>query len=317
MAMNKLEEMETFVKVVEAGTITLAADRLNIAKSAVSRRLTDLEERLQAQLLIRTTRKLILTDTGRSFYDRCVRILADVEETEAQVSLVHKELRGKLRVALPRSFAQRHMTEALMGFMCKHRGVFIDFDFNDRRVDILQEGFDVAIRIGALSDSTLIARRFVRIRMMLCASPSYLNRCGTPKTVEDLKHHRIVRYSLSADPSIRFTTPQGKQEQVVLSEALSANSGEFLLEAGVHGLGLLWEPTFLLHEEVEAGRLVPLMTDCQWPMSNAHILYPQTRHLSARVRGFVDYIVETFSGLPPWDLKLVEMGHIRQDPWQA
>ena len=204
-----------------------------------------------------------------------------------------------------------------MGFMCKNRGLFIDFDFNDRRVDILQEGFDVAIRIGRLTDSTLIARRFVRIRMMLCASPDYLQRCGTPKTAEDLKQHKVVRYSLSSDPSIRFTSPDGREEQVILEEALSANSGEFLLKAGVHGLGLIWEPTFLLHEEVEAGRLVPLMTDCQWAMSNAHILYPQTRHLSARVRGFVDYIVDKFSGLPPWDQKLAEMGYIQQEPWHT
>lgn len=308
--MSKFEEMDTFVKVVEAGTMTLAAERLNIAKSAVSRRLSELEERLQAQLFIRTTRKLTLTDTGRGFYQRCLRILADVDESEAQVSLSHSELRGRLRVALPSSFAQRHMTQILMGFMCEHRGLVLDFDFNDRRVDIVQEGFDVAIRIGSLSDSTLIARRLVRIRMMLCASPDYLRRCGVPKTPQDLLQHKVMGYSLSADPGLRYLADDGSTEKVILPEALSANSGEFLLQAGVHGLGLLWEPTFLLHEEVEAGRLVPLLTDCRWVGSQAHLLYPQTRHLSARVRGFVDHVVQQFAGMPPWDRKLAEMGHI-------
>ncbi len=310
--MSKFEEMETFVRVVEAGTITLAAERMNIAKSAVSRRLSDLEERLHAQLFIRTTRKLTLTDTGQSFYERCVSILADVEETEARVSLVHSELHGRLRVALPLSFGQLQMADALTNFICQNRGLVLDLDFSDRRVDIVQEGFDVAIRIGSLEDSTLIARRFARIRMMLCASPDYLQRMGTPTTAEDLKQHRVLAYSLSSDPGLRFRLPTGENQSLVLPEALSANSGEFLLEAGIKGLGLSYGPTFIAHQAVEKGLLVPLLTDHDWFIGNAHLLYPRTRHLSARVRSFVDFIVERFAGLPPWDCRLAEMGFIRQ-----
>lgn len=309
--MNKFEEMETFVRVVEAGTITLAAERLGIAKSAVSRRLSDLEERLQAQLFIRTTRKLTLTDTGRGFYERCLGILADLEETEARVSQIHGELRGSLRLALPRAFGQLQMNDLLTDFLRLHPGLNLDLDFNDRRVDIVQEGFDIAIRIGRLDDSSLIARRFAPIRMLLCASPDYLQAHGTPTSAAELAQHRILGYSLSIDPAIRYRGPDGESRSLVLESSLLANSGEFLLEAGIRGLGLVWEPTFIAHKAVETGQLVPLLCDHQWASSSAHILYPRTRQLSARVRAFVDFVVARFAGLPPWDRVLVERGYIR------
>lgn len=311
--MSKIEEMETFVRVVDAGTITLAAQRMHLAKSAVSRRLSELEERLQAQLFIRTTRKLRLTDTGQSFYERCLSILADIEETEAQISQVHGELRGRLRVALPRSFGQLQLQDALNDFVEEHPALFLDLDFNDRRVDIIQEGFDVAIRIGKLEDSTLIARRLAPIRMLVCASPTYLRTRGIPASPDELLRHRVLAYSLSSDPAIRYRAEDGSYKSLVLPRAMTANSGEFLLEAGIRGLGLLWEPTFIAYRAVEQGLLVPLLTDFQWATGTAHILYPRTRHLSARVRKFVDFMVARFAGLPPWDRQLVAMGYICAD----
>lgn len=178
--MDRLEGMQTFVRVVEAGSISGAADRMDIAKSAVSRRVAELEERLGVQLFRRTTRRLNLTDTGRSFYERCVAILADVEEAEQAVSEAHATLRGQLRVAVPMSFGLLHLRPAIMDFACANPEVRFDLDFNDRHVDLLAEGVDVAIRIAALSDSSLIARRLAPVTSVVCASPDYLAQHGEP-----------------------------------------------------------------------------------------------------------------------------------------
>jgi DNA-binding transcriptional LysR family regulator len=228
--MDRLEEMRTFVGVVEAGSITGAADRLGIAKSAVSRRLADLEERLSVQLFRRTTRRLDLTDTGRSFYERCLRILADAEEAEFAVSQEHGDLQGRLRVAVPLSFGLNHLGPAIDNFLRTHPGIEFDLDLNDRQVDLLAEGFDLAVRIAELEDSTPIARRLAPMRHVVGASPAYLAEHGTPHS-----------------------------------------------------------PNF------------------QWPTIYAHAIYPRTsRHLSHRVRAFVDFLAERFAGVPYWDRSLQE-----------
>ncbi len=308
--MNRFEEMQVFTKVVETGTLTAAAEAMNIAKSAVSRRLTELEARLGVQLFIRSTRKLTLTETGRSFYERSVQILADVDETEALVSQSQAELRGHLKIALPSVFGRRHMGDALNDFIGQHPELKVELDFSDRHVDILQDGFDVAIRIGILEDSSLIARRITEINQLLAASPDYLDKYGVPKSPADLSKHRFLAYSLLRTSKIPFITPEGEQVMVQLPAAMRANSGEFLLQAGIAGHGLIWIPTFILHRAVEQGLLQPILQEYRWPSNYAHILYPRTRHLSARVRRFVDFIVARFEGVPPWDCKLRSMGYL-------
>jgi DNA-binding transcriptional LysR family regulator len=300
--MDRFEDMQTFVKVVEAGSITRAAERMNIAKSAVSRRIADLEERLGIQLFRRTTRRLNLTDTGRSFYERCVRILADLEEAELAVSREHATLRGRLRVAVPMSFGLMHLGPAIVDFMCAHPEVQFDLDFNDRQVDLLEEGFDVAIRIAELSDSSLIARRLAPVRHVVCASPDYLARRGTPREPADLEEHACLVYSNVADPGTwRYQDPDGEGGSVKVPIHLQASNGEFLRQASVAGLGVLMEPTFIPFGEIENGLLVPILTDYGWPVLNAYAVYPHTRHLSQRVRAFVDFLAERFSGVPYWD----------------
>jgi DNA-binding transcriptional LysR family regulator len=300
--MDRLEEMQTFARLVEAGSISGAAERLSVGKSAVSRRLADLEERLGVQLFRRTTRRLDLTDTGRSFYERCLRILEDVEEAEAAVSEAHGTLRGRLRVAVPLSFGLNHLVPAFAQFMAEHPELMLDLDFNDRQVDLLAEGFDAAVRIAELGDSSLIARRLAPIRHLVCASPGYLARHGAPETPEALAEHPCLVYGNAPAPGLwACIDPSGARRSVRVRPLLLANNGDCLREAAEAGLGIAMEPSFILYRAVEAGRLTPILTEYEWPRLAAHVVYPQTRHLSRRVRALVDFLAERFAGVPYWD----------------
>ncbi len=305
--MDRLEEMRTFVAVVEGGSITGAAERLGIAKSAVSRRLADLEERLSVQLFRRTTRRMNLTDTGQSFYERCLRILADVEEAELAVSQQHGDLQGRLRVAVPLSFGLNHLGPAIDAFLRTHPGIEFDLDLNDRQVDLLAEGFDLAVRIAELADSTLIARQLAPVRHVVCASPAYLAERGTPRTPAELTHHDCLIYANAPNPGLwTYTDPDGRQGSVQVRARLRANNGDCLRQAAEDGHGIVLEPTFIVHRAIEARKLRAILTDFQWPTIYAHAVYPHTRHLSRRVRAFVDFLAERFAGVPYWDLCLRE-----------
>jgi DNA-binding transcriptional LysR family regulator len=300
--MDRFDDLLAFVTVVETGSFTAAADRLGVAKSAVSRRVSDLEDRLGVQLLRRTTRRLNLTDTGRAFHEHASRILADLDEAESAVLQQHGELRGTLKVALPLSFGIRHMCAPIAEFSRRHPRVEFDLDLNDRRIDLLEEGVDVAVRIGRLRDSSLIARRLFDARTVVCASQSYLDRHGVPATPEDLGRHRCLLYSNIPDPTRWVCSDRsGTRHEVRVTGALTASSGDFLLAAAIQGLGIAVEPTFNAGEAISRGELVPLLTDYEWPVSPAWAVYPPTRHLSYRVRAFIDYLADCFSGTPAWD----------------
>lgn len=300
--MHKFEDLQAFVAVVEAGTFTAAAERLNLAKSAVSRRVSALEERLGVQLLRRTTRVLNLTDTGQSFYEHGARILADLDEAEAAVQQEHGELRGTLRVALPLSFGVRHMCKPIAAFSHRHPNLKFDLDLNDRRIDLVEEGIDVAVRIAHLADSSLIARKLFDVRTVVAAAPVYLKTHGTPGSPEELKDHDCLIYSNLADPERwRWTDGDGKQHVVGVNTTMRASSGDFLTNAAAHGLGIVIQPTFLAAEAIRRGSLVPILNDYEWPTSPAYAVYPPTRHLSYRVRAFIDFLVERFSGELQWD----------------
>ena len=300
--MDRFDDLLAFVTVVDTGSFTAAADRLGVAKSAVSRRVSDLEDRLGVQLLRRTTRRLNLTDTGRAFHEHASRILADLDEAESAVLQQHGELRGTLKVALPLSFGIRHMCAPIAEFSRRHPRVEFDLDLNDRRIDLLEEGVDVAVRIGRLRDSSLIARRLFDARTVVCASQSYLDRHGVPQTPEDLGRHRCLLYSNIPDPTRWVCSDRsGTRHEVRVTGALTASSGDFLLAAAIQGLGIAVEPTFNAGEAISRGELVPLLTDYEWPVSPAWAVYPPTRHLSYRVRAFIDYLADCFSGTPAWD----------------
>ena len=300
--MHRFEDLQAFVAVVEAGSFTAAADRLDTAKSAVSRRVTALEERLGVQLLRRTTRRLNLTDSGRSFYEHSARILADLEEAESAVAQQHGELRGSLRVALPLSFGIRHMCGPIADFSRRHPRVTFDLDFNDRRIDLLEEGVDLAVRIGHLADSSLIARKLFAARTIICASQNYLDAHGKPQTPADLRHHQCLVYGNLAEPARWvYTDAEGKRQRVDVNVAMSATSGDFICAAAAQGLGIAMQPTFIAGELIKSGQLVPVLTDYAWPVSPAYAVYPPTRHLSYRVREFIDYLAGHFAGIPYWD----------------
>jgi len=300
--MDRMAEIETFVQVAESGGIGAAAERLGVAKSAVSRRLKELEERLGVRLVNRTTRQLSLTDTGKSYYERAAQIIADLEDADQTAAAVHGALSGRLKIAAPQSFGVLHLTPAVTSFLTNHPELWIDLDLNDRRVDLVNEGFDIAVRIGQLEDSSLIARRLASVRIIACASPDYLKRHGTPKRPEDLHDHAYLRYSNIPERRVFCWVDDKGQERVVVPKArLVSNNGEMLQAAAESGLGIVSQPTFLVSESIRAGRLVPVLADYQWMELGAYALYPPGRHLSAKVRAFVDHLATCFGDPPYWD----------------
>ena len=300
--MDRFENLKTFIKVVDFGTISAAAERMGIAKSAVSRRISELEQHLGVQLFRRTTRQLTLTDSGKSLYDRATRILTDLEEAELAVSQQHGELAGAIKIAAPLSFGLLHLAPAFSEFMKAHPKVQLDLDFNDRHIDILQEGFDLAIRVTRLADSSFIARHLATINHIVCASPEYLKLYGTPQTPDALQQHRCLCYSNVHDSNIwHYQKQDGNQDQIKVPLVLNANNGDFLRQAAIAGLGIILEPTFIVYDAISKGQLVPILNDYQWPSIDAYAIYPHTRHLSQRVRVLVDFLVKRFEGTPYWD----------------
>ncbi len=303
--MDRFENMQNFICVVEVGSISGAADRLGVAKSAVSRRLKELEEHLGVELFHRTTRRMKQTDTGRAFYHQCVRILDDILEAELATSQAHSTLKGGLKIALPSSFGLMHMGPAINEFLQAHPQIEFDLDFNDREVDLIEEGFDLAIRIANLPDSSLIARRLAPIQSIMCASPSYLKKMGTPKTPSELIEHQCLVYSLLHDYECWYLTDiKGKEIRVQIRPYLKASTGEFIRDAAVAGQGIILVPSFIAYKEIEHGELIQVLKEYKPLQIGAYAIYPPTRHLSQRVRTFVDFLVKRFEGTPSWDLCL-------------
>ena len=300
--MDRFENMNAFVRVVEAGSISAAADRMDVAKSVISRRLKELEAHLGVELFHRTTRQMNLTDSGRAFYQQSVRILADILEAEHATSQFHGALKGNLKVALPLSFGLMHLGPAINEFLQAHPEIEFDLDFNDRHVDLLVEGFDLAIRIASLPDSSLIARRLAPIQTVMCASPAYLERMGTPQSPQKLIQHRCLVYNLIGNlENWNVFDATGQLIKTRITPYLKASNGEFLRDAAVAGMGIVLLPTFIVYQEIERGALMPIMTNYHYSQLAAYAIYPQTRHLSQRVRAFVDFLVERFEGSPYWD----------------
>jgi DNA-binding transcriptional LysR family regulator len=300
--MSHFEEIKAFTQIVEAGSITAAAERLSLAKSAVSRRLSELEERLGVELFHRTTRKMILTDSVQGFYERSSRILADLEEAENAVSQAHQELSGELRVAAPLSFGVMHLGPAITEFQKLHPAIRFDIDFNDRQIDLIQEGFDVGIRIAELEDSSLIARKLASNSIVVCASPDYLDKYGTPTTPEELIDHHCLTYSYLPNPNQwNFIDMLGQVQTIRVKSSMQSNSGNYLRDAAIAGLGVLRQPTFIAYDQIKKKELVPILQDYEIPSVNAYAIYPPTRHLSQRVRTFIDFLVDRYAGEPYWE----------------
>ncbi|MBL9008706.1 MAG: LysR family transcriptional regulator [Myxococcales bacterium] len=296
--MSRLFEMETFLVVVEAGSFTAAADRLGVTKSYASKLVARLEDRLGARLLQRTTRQLKLTEVGRSYYERCSEAMRALSEAEAEATELQTSPQGRLRISLPSAFAIRHLAGPIAEFKTRYPALTIEAVLLDRKVDILAEGFDLAVRIGDLQDSSLIARKLASVDRAICASPSYLLRRGTPQKPADLIEHDCLLYAYHAVPTTwRFHGPSG-ETTVEVSGHMVSNHGELLVEAACQGLGLVFCPLFLTAHELRAGRLLRVLPAWRAPLAISAV-FPNARHIPAKVRLFVDFLVSHFAH-PCW-----------------
>lgn len=301
--MDRLTGMAVFTAVVDEGGFTAAARRLGLSKSTVSKQVRALEDRLGAQLLVRTTRKLGLTEVGAAFYERAGRILAEAEAAEAAVSRLHDSPRGVLRVTAPVYFGQSHLAAILPEYLARWPEVKIELSLDDRFVDLVEEGFDLAVRIAQLEDSSLVARKLAPTRLRVVAAPAYLERRGRPETPEDLAGHDCLLYAYQPTGDVwPLVGPDGAETAVKVQGPLRSNSGDALHAAAKAGLGLALLPDFIVASAVRAGELVCVLDGWHGRVTAVYAVYPPARHLSPKVRTFVDHLVERFSGTPPWSL---------------
>lgn len=299
--MNSLTEISIFVKVVELSSFTAAAEALEMSQPVVSKAVTRLEEKLGVRLLNRTTRRLSLTEAGAELYRRSVRALAEIEDAELEIARFQTEPRGTLRVSAPMSFSILHLGSLLPSFIERYPGVSVELHLDDRQVDLVEEGYDVAIRVGRLQDSNLVARRLTPCRQVLCASPSYLAKHGTPERPEDLLAHNCIVYSLLSTPrEWRFTDVAGETHVVPINGALQSNNGLVNRAAAVAGAGIVLLPAFYIGEELRSGQLKAVLSDFK-PIDLAiYALYPERRNLTPKVRAFVDFLATKFGEQIPW-----------------
>ena len=300
--MDRLSSMEVFARVAEAGSFTKAAGQLGISTSAASKHVIALENRLGARLLNRTTRRLSLTEVGASYYEWCARIAQDVAEAESTVTRLHSEPRGRIKLNAPMSFGIRHLATAMPEVLALYPELTLDMNLNDRFVDLIEEGYDVAVRIGELRDSSLVARRLAPARMIVCGAPAYFERHGVPETPADLADHNCLGYSLLAAPGEWHFTGPGRAQTVRTSGSFHANNGDALRAAALAGLGVVVQPTFIVGDDVARGALQRVLANYTPRESTIHAVFPHNRHLSAKVRVFVDFLVDRFAPEPYWDV---------------
>jgi DNA-binding transcriptional LysR family regulator len=298
--MDRLTEMEAFVQVVDHGGFTDAARKMGLSKSAVSKHVSALEGRLAVRLLNRTTRRVSPTEVGLAYYDRARAVLTQAEEADSMVTAMQATPKGSLRVSAPVSFGVTQVAPAVAEFLRGHPEVDVNMVLDDRFVELLAEGFDVAIRIGNLPDSSLKARKLTGTRSVIAASPAYLAEAGTPRSIDDLGQHRLLHYSqLSSGNFWRLRTTGGEERQVRVGGRLTVNNGEALMRAAEAGLGIAQIPSFMLGDALESGRLVELLPDRPPEILGIYAVYPQGRFPQPKLRAFIDFMAEHFKGRGP------------------
>jgi len=298
--MGRLSEMEAFVAVVDQGGFTDAARRLNLSKSAISKHVAALEERLAVRLLNRTTRRVSPTDIGLAFYDRAIAVLKDANEADEMVTAMQSDPRGQLRISAPVSFGIRHLMPVITEFLATYPAVSINVVFEDRYTELVSESYDAALRIGVLEDSSLRMRTLATANIILVAAPSYLAKNGTPKTIDDLSAHTLLHYSLTTSGNVwRLTSASGEERQVRVGGRLTANNGDALLIAAEQGLGIAYTPSFILCDAMKSGRLVRVLPDLPAKEIGIHFVYPEGRYLQPKLRVLIDFMAEKFRGRGP------------------
>ena len=307
--MDRFHAMSVFAKVVEQGSFARAADRLEMSTSAVSRYVAELEAHLDVRLLNRTTRRLSLTEMGMAFYERCVQLLADLEEAEQAVTAAAVVPRGTLKLTCSITFGVRHLAPAIAAFGARYPQMRFDVELSDRAVDIVDEGFDLAVRIGDIGSQSLIGRRIGTTQLVCCAAPAYLATHPAPKVPADLASHACMSYEYSPGRNTwRFFDRAGNVHDVKIGGRVHVNNGQMLSALAVAGMGVNLEPDFIVAPDVRAGRLVTLLPGFTPPAVGIHVVYPSRRHLSAKVRAFVDFVAARFADNPEWLLTLPPTG---------
>lgn len=275
----QIEDLRIYVAVMNAGNFTAAADQLMLSKQYVSRRMAALEASLGARLLIRNTRKLSVTDAGKVFAQHAQRILDDIQEAEQAVSERRQELHGTFRISMPMSFGMSHLSPLIADFLAEHSALQFQVELADRYVDVIGEGFDMAIRIGTLSDSTLIARQLGELKRVICCSPAYLKRAGEPKVPEDLLQHACLRYGREGQNGWELKV-DGKKKVLAVQGPMMSNNGEVLCDAAISGLGLVLLPEFIVGPALQRGELVSVLDACHLDSLCLNAVYPQHRQRS-------------------------------------
>ena len=299
--MDRLKQIETFVAVVAKGSLTGAAQVEGVAPAVIGRRIDALEERLGVKLLLRTTRRITLTHEGSAFLEDCQRLLADLANAEASVSAGGVKASGHLRVTAPAGFGRRHVAPLVPAFIAQHPDVSLSLNLSDRVVDIVNEGFDCAVRVGDLSDSSLVSVRLADNRRLFVASPAYLKRAGAPRTPADLNRHECLTLSSDAsqtrgwafmvDGQLTHLRPRGR---------VDCSDGQVLHEWCLQGLGIAWRSTWEVEQDVSAGRLVAVLDEYAAPPNGIFAVFPQRRHLPLRVRLWIDFLKHTYGDAGYW-----------------
>jgi DNA-binding transcriptional LysR family regulator len=296
--MDKLSAMKAFVKVVESGTFTKAADSLGVPKAQITRLVQSLEEELKTLLLNRTTRRVMTTADGAAYYERAVRVLDDIDELESNMSTAKANPRGKLRIDVSPPVANQIIIPSLEDFCARYPDIQVDIGVGERPVDLVGEGVDCAIRAGALSDQSLVARRIGEVRRVLCASPAYLGRCGTPQHPSELNDgpHRMIRYFTYGGGQLGYLLERdGEQCEIDPKSAIAVNESSAMIAAGLAGLGIARSNMLVVAPYLESGRLRLVLPEWNAGAIPLYVLYPPNRHVSAKLRVFIDWVADVCS----------------------
>lgn len=298
--MDRLTEMEAFATVVDQGGFTDAAKKMGISKSAVSKHVSSLEARLGARLLNRTTRRVSPTEIGLAYYDRARRVLTDAGEADALVTSMQAAPSGQLRISVATDFGVNHLSPVLGDFLATYPDISVNMVLNNRYVELISEGFDLAVRIGELEDSSLRARKVTETKMRMIASPAYLEKYGRPKRLDDLNEHKLLHYSNQANGSVwKVTAPSGEKRQIRTAGWLSVNDGQSLLNATKSGLGIAYLPSFLYSDAMKDGEVEDVIPDLPVDTQGIYAVYPPGRFPQPKVRAFIDFLVDAFAEKGP------------------
>ena len=292
--MDRFQEMTVIAAVVDAGSFIGAAQSLPMSKAVVSRLVAELENRLGVRLLNRTTRTLSLTQEGQAFYLRCKSVLADVEEAEAEVMARRGLARGVLKLNVPVTFGVMHLAPLWGEFMSQNPEVILDVTLSDRVVDLVDEGYDLAVRIGRLSSSTLVSRQIASTRMVLCASPDYLKRRGTPQHPSELASHDLIAYSLMSTGDHWELTGQEGTLSVKVKPRMKTNSGDTCVQVAIDGQGVIFQPSFIVDQLIKAGKLLALLPEYTTIEYGIYAVYASRQNVSPKVRVLIDYLLKVF-----------------------